>query len=353
MQRHSCPLNLNELKIEVTYRCNLNCIHCSSDARPSNLLEMSRDDCLRILAESADMGAQEVAFSGGEPFLWPHISDVVEAAVQYGLKVTLYTSGCTNDFQETAERLHTLGAFRLIFSVFGSSASSHERMTRKAGSFESTKSAMKYASFHGLKTELHFVPMSNNYKELTGVAQLACKLGATRVSVLRLVPQGRATLVRDRVLTRVQNLELRYQIQALRTKHGHDFVRTGSPYNFLMVNDSPACFAAFDRLVIGPDLRLYPCDAFKQIGAKEIVETEAFSCLTDKGLSDCWHKSPYLGTVRTHLTTDLEEPCVSCKLLEECASGCLAQKVIAYGSLVKRPDPDCLAVGQNFLGDSA
>lgn len=351
MKRHGRPFKLKEFKIEVTYRCDLNCVHCSSDARPSNLLEMSRDDCLRILAESAEMGTRDVAFSGGEPLLWPHIFDAVEAAVQHGLKVTLYTSGCAHDFQKTAERLYTLGTFRFIFSVFGATAPSHERVTRKAGSFENTQSAMRHALSLGLTTELHFVPMTGNYSELTDIAQLARKLGASRVSVLRLVPQGRAALVRDRALNRVQNLELRRQIQALRTKHGRDFVRTGSPYNFLMLNDSPACFAAIDRLIIGPDLRLYPCDAFKRIGAEELVKTEEWSCLTGRSLPDCWRRSPYLEAVRTYLTTDFEDPCASCKLLEKCVSGCLAQKTIAYGSLAKKPDPDCL--GPSFQGDSA
>ncbi len=351
MQRHSRPFNLKEFKIEVTYRCNLNCVHCSSDARTSNLLEMSRDDCLRILAESAKMGVEDVAFSGGEPLLWPHVFDTAEAAAQHGLKVTIYTSGCVDDFQAKSKRLHGLGASRFIFSVFGATAPSHERVTRKAGSFENTQSAMQHTLSLGLTTELHFVPMTGNYRELTDVAELARKLGASRVSVLRLVPQGRAALVRGRALNRVQNLELRRQIQALRIKHGHDFVRTGSPYNFLMLNHSPACFAAIDRLIIGPDLRLYPCDAFKQIGAEELVKTESFSCLADRSLADCWHKSPYLEAVRTYLTTDFEAPCASCKLLEKCISGCLAQKTIAYGSLVKKPDPDCL--GPNFQGDSA
>jgi len=350
MQRHSRPFNLKEFKIEVTYRCDLNCVHCSSDACPSNSLEMSRDDCLRILAESAKMVTRDVAFSGGEPLLWPHIFDVVEAASRHGLKVILYTSGCADDFQNKTRRLHALGASRFIFSVFGSVAAGHERVTRKAGSFENTQAAMRHALSVGLMTELHFVPMSGNYNELTDVAQLAQMLGASRVSVLRLVPQGRAALVRDRALNRVQNLELRRQIEALRAKHGHDFVRTGSPYNFLMLNDSPACFAAIDRLIIGPDLRIYPCDAFKRIGAGELVTTEEWSCLVGRSLPDCWSKSSYLEAVRTYLTTDFEDPCASCNLLEKCVSGCLAQKAIAYGLLVKKPDPDCL--GPGFLGDS-
>jgi len=349
MQRHSRPFNLSEFKIEVTYRCYLNCIHCSSDARPSNLLEMSRVDCLRILRDAVAMGAKEVAFSGGEPILWPHICDVVEAAAKDRVSVTIYTSGYTEDFGNKAVRLHELGASKFIFGVFGATAAIHERITRKAGSFERTKAAMQDALTAGLVTELHFVPMSGNYRELTDVGLLARRLGASRVSVLRLVPQGRAALIRNRALNRVQNLELRRQIQSLRKEQGYDFVRTGSPYNFLMLNDKPGCWAAIDRLIISPDLGLYPCDAFKKIGASELVGTEKWSSLAQSSLPDCWAKSPYLEAVRTYLTTDFAEPCDSCKLLERCLSGCLAQKAVAYGSLEKKPDPDCL--GPNFQGD--
>jgi len=348
MQCHRRPFNLREFKIEVTYRCNLNCVHCSSDARPSNPLEMTSDDCLRILAEAAEMGAQSVAFSGGEPLLWPYLSDAVKAAVGYRMKVTIYTSGNTDAFRHKALRLHRLGASRFVFSVFGATAADHERITRKAGSLELTIASIREARSVGLDVELHFVPMSSNYRDLTDIAVLGRRLGASRVSVLRLVPQGRAALIRERILNRVQNLELRRQIQSLRKEYGHDFIRTGSPYNFLLLNDKPGCWAAIDRLIIAPDLTFYPCDAFKQIRASELVGTDEWCSLEQANLSDCWRQSPYLEAVRTYLTTDFADPCSSCRLLEKCRSGCLAQKAVAYGSLDKRPDPDCL--GPNFRG---
>ena len=191
--------------------------------------------------------------------------------------------------------------------------------------------------------------LRSNYRELTDVVNLAKKIGATRVSVLRLVPQGRAMLIQNRILNRVQNFELRKIIQDLRDQHGHDFIRTGSPYNFLFLNENPACWAAVDRLIIGPDLSLYPCDAFKRIGASELIGTEKLSSLAHSSLSECWSESPYLNAVREYLSTDFAKPCNSCKSLKNCLSGCLAQKAIAYGSLEKNPDPDCL--GRDFQGD--
>lgn len=347
IEYHKRPFTLTELKLEVTYRCDLNCVHCSSDARPSNSLEMSRDDCLRILREAAQMGAKEVAFSGGEPLIWPCIFDAVEAATSNHLASAIYTSGNTNDFGNQAVRLRTLGASRFIFSLFGSAASTHERTTRKAGSFARTMKAMLLAREAGLETEVHFVPMSHNYRELKDIAVLARKHGAATVSALRLVPQGRAALIAGRALNRVQNLELRRQICALRAE-GHA-IRTGSPYNFLMLSDHPKCSAAIDRLIVGPDLRIYPCDAFKKIRAEELAGTLDWSSLQSRGLRDCWDKSPFLEAVRTYLTTPFAEPCDSCGSLEKCLSGCLAQKVLASNGLKKQPDPDCL--GPDFKGD--
>jgi len=304
MRQHGPRFNLRELKIEVTYRCDLNCVHCSSDGRPSNTLEMACGDCVRILEAAAKMGVENLAFSGGEPLLWPHIFEVVDAAVRGHLSVTIYTSGNVENFQQHAARLLGIGVTRFVFSMFGGTRITHERITRKAGSFERTKASIRNAVALGLKTELHFVPMSSNWRELPNVTMLAVELGATRVSVLRLVAQGRAALIRDRVLTRVQNLELRRQIQALRREFGADYIRTGSPYNFLMLNDTPACWAATDRLIVAPDLRLYPCDAFKRIGASELVQTEDKSCLANASLPECWRDSPYLASKQANTPSD-------------------------------------------------
>ena len=294
------------------------------------------------------MGAQEVAFSGGEPLNWTPLPDAVEAAARSKMTITVYTSGNSDDFEGKATRLHRRGAARFIFSIFGGTAATHERITRTAGSFERTQAAMLRARAIGLATEVHFVPMTTNYRELAEVTAVAREVGASVVSVLRFVPQGRAALLPNRALNRVQNLELRHSIQELRQNGSQ--LRVGSPYNFLMLNDNPGCWAAIDRMIITPDLKMYPCDAFKRIDAEELVGTADHSSLQQWSLSECWQASPYLGAVRTHLTTDFAEPCDSCQFLERCLSGCLAQKALATGALHKGPDPDCL--GPSFLEDT-
>ena len=82
---------------------------------------------------------------------------------------------------------------------------------------------------------------------------------------------------------RPQNRQLKHTIENLR-RNGIE-IRTGSPYNFLLLNPEPKCTAGIDRLIVGPNLRVYPCDAFKQIEVEEIVGADDYSCLERRSSS--------------------------------------------------------------------
>jgi radical SAM protein with 4Fe4S-binding SPASM domain len=96
-------------------------------------------------------------------------------------------------------------------------------------------------------------------------------------------------------------------------------------------------------LTISPDLRISPCDAFKQITPEMLGTSSEFYSLAKSSLVDCWEKSSYMQKIREYLTTPFAEKCSGCNTLENCLSGCMAQKFYAYGELGKRPDPMCLA----------
>ncbi|MCK4500157.1 SPASM domain-containing protein, partial [Candidatus Babeliales bacterium] len=203
-----------------------------------------------------------------------------------------------------------------------------------------TLAAAKYFIDIGLETEFHFVPLANTYKALPNIANKARAMGVKRVSILRLVPQGRGVASKDAQLNNAQNVELRQTINDLRAD-GHD-IRLGSPYNFLMLRKKPQCLSGIDRITIGPDSKIYPCDAFKQVTPEQLNVCADFSDLSKNSLQDCWDKSPYLGVIRDYLMTDFADDCAMCKKLKECLSGCMAQKFHRFGSLKKCADPMCM-----------
>ncbi|MFC1730085.1 radical SAM protein [candidate division KSB1 bacterium] len=340
MKSHEPPFELKELKLEVTHQCSLHCVHCSSDASPSSTIEMTENECNRIILEALELGVQEIVFSGGEPLIWSPLEKAINIASKNGLKITIYTSGNVPNISEKITLLKSLGVNKCIFSLFGASALSHDRITRHRGSFDITLKAIEYSYLNKLNPEIHFVPFNDNFREIDNIAKIAEKYNVNRISVLRFVTQGRGYLYKKHVLSKLQNIELKNRIKDLR-KRGFN-IRTGSPYNFLLINDNAQCPSGIDRLIVTPDLRIYPCDAFKQIKAEEIVGTLDYSTLVKYSLIDCWNNSPFLLAVREYLTTPFAKPCENCSVLEFCLSGCLAQKAVINGNLEKCPDPDCL-----------
>lgn len=341
MKMHAAPFVLKEIKLEVTHSCLLRCVHCSSLAGIACVRQMKWEECHRILKEAAEMQVTEVAFSGGEPLLWESLPNAIAFATEQGIDATLYTTGIAPNAVHIFQKLKTAGLSRVIFSVFGKDRYRHEAVTLVEGSFDRTMDSMRKSIELGLKVEIHFVPMAINYGELRSVAELARESGVSRVSVLRLVPQGRGSDYKKLKLSHEANLDLLKTIVELRGE-GYD-IRVGSPYNILALKSNPECCAGIDRLTISPDLKISPCDAFKQITPEMLGVSSDLSSLAKSSLAECWEKSPYLQNIREYLTTPFAEKCSGCGTLENCLSGCMAQKFYAYGELSKRPDPMCLA----------
>jgi len=332
---------LKEMKIEVTYNCHLSCVHCSSDANPGNQLSMSIEKCIEIIDGASSMGVREIVFSGGEPLAWDGIIDVVTHSKNKGLICYIYTTGNCDNLEDLMKKLKAACVDKLVFSLYSDNENEHYRITRKSDSFANTIKAIKLAKSFGIHTELHFVALASNYKKLGGIVKLTQAYGVEQVSVLRFVPQGRGKLIKNYdTLSKEQNLELKKMITDLCDK-GYK-IRTGSPFNVLLLNKDPKCMAAQDRLIVAPDLNIYPCDAFKQISSEDIFSGDEYSNLTKHTIDECWKQSKYFELVRNAIHTTPSEPCQSCKNNKMCLAGCLAQKYLYYLSLHRNPDPACL-----------
>lgn len=330
--------NLYEIKIEMTYKCNLKCLHCSSEGSLDQVESISYDDMVKILESAAEIGVKKISLSGGEPFLWSSISKLLANRKINDFKIRIYTSGTSTNFQDIVSKINHEN-INFVFSLFSANPNIHDKLTGSIGSHSKTIYSIKQTQ-QKYNTEIHFVPINVNYSELKPLAFLAKKLGINKVSVLRFVPQGRGSINRQFILNQEQNEILKKDIIELR-EAGFN-IRTGSPFNFLFLNSQPQCTSGMNKLIIAPDLSIYPCDAFKQISLNEIVGNDEYSSLKFHSLQDCWEKSKYLNKIRSVLKSEYQEPCKSCDKLDYCRSGCLAQKVLLHNSLKNSQDPSCL-----------
>lgn len=351
MERYKYPQegDLVEIKIELTKNCPLSCIHCSSNASPDNPLQLSKDIVLSLIHQSSEIKVQSIVFSGGEPLLWPWLLDAVRECNRLGLRSSIYTTGINlhNDVVKTISILAENGLGKAIFSLYSPFKAEHEYITRNSGSYEKTTSVMKGLKNIQIEKELHFVPLTSNYKNLPKLIELAKEYGISKISILRFVPQGRGAILKStEMLTPNETVELRDLILKCINDYNIN-IRLGSPYNILILNKDIECIAARKTLCIRPDGNIYPCDAFKNIEPNEIGLKDEYNNILEHSLKECWAKATYLNAIRRFLTTPFELPCSDCYFLEKCKSGCLAQKVINQesienGNIIKRPDPLCL-----------
>ncbi len=109
--RDSTPLF--EVEVEVTNSCDLRCRHCfvslSRDFIPLPLFE-------EVISQTRKLGAITLSLNGGEATLHPNIISMVEKAADAGLRVRLFTNGCSID-NEFAMRLKKAGLSRAYVSL--------------------------------------------------------------------------------------------------------------------------------------------------------------------------------------------------------------------------------------------
>jgi len=133
-------LILSRLDIELTERCNNNCIHCCInlplDDTDAKKRELSTEEIKKILKEAVSLSCLTVRFTGGEPLLREDFEELYLFARKQGLKVLLFTNATliTPHLVELFSKIPPLE--KIEITVYGMKKSSYEAVTRVDGSFE-------------------------------------------------------------------------------------------------------------------------------------------------------------------------------------------------------------------------
>jgi radical SAM protein with 4Fe4S-binding SPASM domain len=137
--RKKRPL-LESLDIELTERCDNNCIHCYINLphHDSNAInrELTTDEWKDILTQAADLGVLVVRFTGGEPLLRNDFTELYLYARHLGMRVLLFTNGrgITPELASLFSRIPPLE--KIEVTVYGMHAETYEAVSRVPGSFD-------------------------------------------------------------------------------------------------------------------------------------------------------------------------------------------------------------------------
>ena len=293
---------LSEISIEILQRCPNRCIYCSSHSNPQATHIISFEIIKNIIDDAKSLGCKTVCLSGGEPFLHPQILDIISYIAKKQLICYVYTSGIymkdevysslPNEYIEAIRGM----ADKVIFNVEADSSTLYDQiMGTDVGGFDMMKKSISDCVSSGLVVETHVVPMQVNFKHLKSIFEMCYQLGVSKVSILRLVLQGRAlenlTLVK---LSGEDNREVTKLIKVLNEAYKGK-VRIGLPYSDS--NCRIYCKAASDKINVRYDGNVYPCEVFKDDLLNAKLGYEPDNVWKDS-FYDIYQNSPYLNVVR-------------------------------------------------------
>jgi len=377
--------SLKEISIETTYACGMKCIMCSSSAAYPTPLpkELSLLQIISLLKEAKKLGAQVVSWSGGDPILRPDFWIMVEVANKLGYKQLLYTTGVKFNGQEF-EPLSNVELKKMkklnvtpIFDLQSCNPKTHDKIFGVKGAWEMELEVITEALKLGLPVETHFVPQRDNINEIERYVRFLDELGVSRVSFLRLVPQGRALENYSQIaITKEQFREMQFTFHSLlKNKDFKVEIRLGHPINFLflveyeltgalpddkgLVNGFPVdpCRGGIDAPLIKPDGTVDVCPAWKDL------PEYAAGKIDEQGLTAIWKNSPTYRIFRQFIYgrkyQEMKGACRNCPFFQWCKGKCTAQRLIAnkfkYGplpltqSILLGKDPMCWAEKLNLI----
>ena len=296
---------LSEISIEILQRCPNRCIYCSSHSNPQATHLIPFEIIKNVIDDAKNLGCKTVCLSGGEPFLHPQILDIISYIAKQQLTCYIYTSGIymkdevysslPNEYIEAIRGM----VDKVIFNVEADSSDLYDQiMGTDVGGFDMMKKSINDCVSSGLVVETHVVPMQVNFKHLKSIFEMCYQLGVSKVSILRLVLQGRAlenlSLVK---LSGEDSREVTKLIKALNEAYKGK-VRIGLPYSDS--NCRIYCKAATDKINVRYDGNVYPSEVFKDDLLNTKLGCEPNTVWKDS-FYDIYQNSSYLNVVRRRI----------------------------------------------------
>ena len=316
---------------ELTYACNLACVHCLSSSGRRDPRELTTAECRAVIDTLQRMQVFYVNIGGGEPTVRPDFWALVDYATAHQVGVKFSTNGIKLD-AAAARRLAASDYVDVQISLDGATAEVNDAV-RGPGSYEVARRAMAHlsaAGFRGFK--LSVVMTRHNIPQLEAFKQIADEHGA-QLRLTRLRPSGRgADVWADLHPTSAQQREL-YDWLSARGEQ----VLTGDSFFHLSPYGPPLpglnlCGAGRVVCLIDPVGDVYACPfaIHENFLAGNVRQPGGFEAV--------WRTSPLFADLRQPQTGGA---CRSCGSYDSCRGGCMAAKFFT-GLPLDGPDPECV-----------
>lgn len=301
--------------LELTYACNLDCVHCYQPDHTRRREELTKAAWIEVLESLAESGCLFLTVTGGEPLTRPDALGICRRAREMGFALRVFTNATLVDRATVAE-LADLNLLAVEISLYSHSADIHDHITRHPGSFDRTTAGVRMLVAAGVPVILKSPIMSANAAHLDDLRRMADSLGAELRLDLDIVPCDDGAC---------GPLELRLTDDEMASVLSVDWIRE----RFVAFPEerpdesSDLCGAARRTCAISSVGDVYPC----------IQLPVSAGSVRDQGFESIWRDAPLMRKYRDMRVGDLCDRCKQCPRLTYCGR-CGALAMIEDGDFL-------------------
>jgi MoaA/NifB/PqqE/SkfB family radical SAM enzyme len=176
--------NLSFLWLEITAKCNLECVHCYADSGPRHDVfgSMKTTDWLDVLLEAANVQCRQVQFIGGEPTLHPDLTRMISFAFDHGYNLIEVFTNLTHLTEELVDTFLRCRV-RIATSFYSDNSATHDLITKRPGSFDRSVAGIKRILEAGLPLRVGIIEMPENAGHSKRAQQFLSNLGVSRIGL--------------------------------------------------------------------------------------------------------------------------------------------------------------------------
>ncbi len=310
VQRYIAQGKLASAHLDLTYRCDLDCVHCYLDDRTKP--GPDTETWLRVIDELAAIDCFSVTLSGGEVFIRKDIWEILGRLQEHRFYVRVKTHG-RRIRPEIAKKLKDYGVHAVDLSIYSLTPEPHNKIVQRRGAHEDSMKAIEYLLEHDISVKVNNVVMPQNFGEHRELHAVLSEKGVTSIyeGTIRGF-QGGGTEVYDVGLC----LPDLVQLESDRIQDAGRKQRTGLP----VLSESQQCGAGVFSLYVDPEGDVTPCVAWPM----------AIGNIREQSIGEIWGQSSKLDEIRDIRQSD-REGCNGCSYRSNC-SYCPGMAYIESGS---------------------
>lgn len=245
---------LFSLFIELTYACNLKCVHCYNPKNIDNI-QIDFNKIKQIIDDARELGCFKIILSGGEATLHKKFIEIVEYIRSKRMSVEIFTNGQRlYDNPDLLSRLIKTYPYRIGLSMYSLNEDTHEKITSIKGSHNKTFNVIKKLRENNINIQIKNFLLNINCKDCISVKKFANEIKANTAGDTSLTPTIEGNKKNFQYIVNENDL---YDLYT--NPDSPLYLKEFIKRDISKIQNAGLCSAGSYGLCISPTLDVYPC----------------------------------------------------------------------------------------------